>query len=127
MIFYLSYKLYKEIRELGEAQNKATDELEAILNRMDLMSANGVKTSEEDVLAMFSAMGKVDPFYSQSNMDHLRRGVVALNAGKGILCHSVYCPIKKGVKKQAVLIPACSFMLCCNVFPKTTASFSFSA
>lgn len=26
----------------------------------------------------------VDPFYSQSNMDHLRRGVVALNAGKGI-------------------------------------------
>lgn len=64
MIFYLSYKLYKESRELGKAQNKATDELEAILNRMDLMSANGVKTSEEDVLAMFSAMGKVDPFYS---------------------------------------------------------------
>ena len=26
----------------------------------------------------------VDPFYSQSNMDHLHRGVVALNAGKGI-------------------------------------------
>lgn len=26
----------------------------------------------------------VDPFYTQSNMDHLRRGVVALNAGKGI-------------------------------------------
>lgn len=50
---------------------------------MDLKSANGVKTSEEDVSAMFSAMGKVDPFYSQSNMDHLRRGVVALNAGKG--------------------------------------------
>ena len=54
-----SEKLYKEIRELGEAQDKATDELEAILNRMDLKSANGVKTSEEDVLAMFSAMGKV--------------------------------------------------------------------
>lgn len=26
----------------------------------------------------------VDPFYSQSNMDHLRRGIAALNAGKGI-------------------------------------------
>lgn len=25
----------------------------------------------------------VDPFYSESNMEHLRRGVVALNAGKG--------------------------------------------
>lgn len=26
----------------------------------------------------------IDPFYSQSNMEHLRRGVQALNAGKGI-------------------------------------------
>ena len=26
----------------------------------------------------------VDPFYSESNMAHLRRGVEALNAGKGI-------------------------------------------
>ena len=25
----------------------------------------------------------IDPFYSQSNMEHLRRGVEALNAGKG--------------------------------------------
>lgn len=25
----------------------------------------------------------IDPFYSQSNMEHLRRGVQALNAGKG--------------------------------------------
>ena len=24
-----------------------------------------------------------DPFYSQSNMEHLRRGIEALNAGKG--------------------------------------------
>ena len=24
-----------------------------------------------------------DPFYSESNMAHLRRGIVALNAGKG--------------------------------------------
>ena len=26
----------------------------------------------------------VDPFYSESNMEHLRRGVEALNAGKGV-------------------------------------------
>lgn len=25
-----------------------------------------------------------DPFYSESNMNHLRRGIVALNSGKGI-------------------------------------------
>lgn len=25
-----------------------------------------------------------DPFYSESNMAHLRRGIAALNAGKGI-------------------------------------------
>lgn len=25
----------------------------------------------------------VDPFYSESNMEHLRRGIAALNAGKG--------------------------------------------
>ena len=27
---------------------------------------------------------RVDPFYSESNMAHLRRGVEALNAGKGV-------------------------------------------
>ncbi len=26
----------------------------------------------------------IDPFYSESNMAHLRRGVEALNAGKGV-------------------------------------------
>ena len=26
----------------------------------------------------------VDPFYSESNLEHLRRGVEALNAGKGV-------------------------------------------
>lgn len=26
----------------------------------------------------------VDPFYSKSNMEHLRRGVEALNAGRGV-------------------------------------------
>ena len=26
----------------------------------------------------------VDPFYSESNMAHLRRGIEALNAGKGV-------------------------------------------
>lgn len=25
-----------------------------------------------------------DPFYSESNMSHLRRGIAALNAGKGV-------------------------------------------
>lgn len=25
-----------------------------------------------------------DPFYSQSNMEHLRRGISALNSGKGV-------------------------------------------
>ncbi len=26
----------------------------------------------------------IDPFYSESNMEHLRRGIKALNRGKGI-------------------------------------------
>ncbi|MCI7476774.1 MAG: type II toxin-antitoxin system RelB/DinJ family antitoxin [Selenomonadales bacterium] len=26
----------------------------------------------------------VDPFYSKSNMEHLKRGIEALNAGKGV-------------------------------------------
>lgn len=26
----------------------------------------------------------IDPFYSDSNMEHLRRGVEALNSGKGV-------------------------------------------
>ena len=26
----------------------------------------------------------IDPFYSESNMAHLRRGVAAMNAGKGV-------------------------------------------
>lgn len=26
----------------------------------------------------------VDPFYSESNLAHLRRGIIALNAGQGI-------------------------------------------
>lgn len=26
----------------------------------------------------------VDPFYSESNMTHLRRGIAALNSGKGV-------------------------------------------
>ena len=28
-------------------------------------------------------MAHADPFYSESNMAHLRRGIAALNAGKG--------------------------------------------
>ena len=31
-----------------------------------------------------SRQGAADPFYSESNMAHLRRGISALNAGKGV-------------------------------------------
>lgn len=31
----------------------------------------------------------IDPFYSESNMAHLRRGIAALNAGKGVE-HELY-------------------------------------
>ena len=33
-----------------------------------------------------------DPFYSESNMEHLRRGIAALNAGKG----TAHEPIEDG-------------------------------
>lgn len=29
-------------------------------------------------------VGNADPFYSESNMAHLQRGIAALNAGKGV-------------------------------------------
>jgi len=32
----------------------------------------------------FEVTTETDPFYSESNLAHLRRGVAALNAGKGI-------------------------------------------
>jgi len=32
----------------------------------------------------FDITTESDPFYSESNLSHLRRGVAALNAGKGI-------------------------------------------
>ena len=40
------------------------------------------KKSEEKKLIPFEV--SVDPFYSDSNMAHLQRGVNALNAGNGI-------------------------------------------
>lgn len=30
-----------------------------------------------------------DPFYSQSNMEHLRRGIAALNAGRGVMHETI--------------------------------------
>ena len=35
---------------------------------------------------MIDKSKKPDPFYSESNMAHLRRGIEALNAGKGVEC-----------------------------------------
>jgi len=32
----------------------------------------------------FDITTETDPFYSESNLAHLRRGIVALNSGKGI-------------------------------------------
>ena len=32
----------------------------------------------------FDVTTEVDPFYSESNLSHLRRGIAALNSGKGI-------------------------------------------
>ena len=32
----------------------------------------------------FEITTEADPFYSESNMAHLRRGIAALNAGKGV-------------------------------------------
>ena len=33
----------------------------------------------------FEVTTEVDPFYSESNLAHLRRGVVALNNGQGVM------------------------------------------
>ncbi len=30
-----------------------------------------------------------DPFYSESNMEHLRRGIAALNAGRGVMYETI--------------------------------------
>jgi DNA-damage-inducible protein J len=32
----------------------------------------------------FDVTTETDPFYSESNLNHLRRGVAALNSGKGV-------------------------------------------
>jgi len=32
----------------------------------------------------FDVTTEVDPFYSESNLAHLRRGIAALNSGKGV-------------------------------------------
>lgn len=52
-------KINKEIKELREEHEKAIDELEVLVNRMDLKSDNGVKTTEQDMEELFDAMAKV--------------------------------------------------------------------
>ena len=37
----------------------------------------------------FDVTTESDPFYSESNLDHLRRGVTALNSGKGVEHHII--------------------------------------
>ena len=51
------------------------------------MTGRTVSASEERARAVRvenRAKRKDDPFYSESNMAHLMRGVAALNAGKGV-------------------------------------------
>lgn len=42
----------------------------------------------------------VDPFYSESNMAHLRRGIAALNAGKGV--EHELCEVEESHEKSMV-------------------------
>ena len=40
----------------------------------------------------FDITTESDPFYSESNLAHLRRGVAALNAGKGVRHNMIEAP-----------------------------------
>lgn len=60
-------KANREIKELCEIQHKATDELEELLNQMDLRSANGIKATEEEMIALFRAMGKLAKANTERN------------------------------------------------------------
>ena len=40
----------------------------------------------------FDITTETDPFYSESNLAHLRRGVAALNSGKGVVHDIVEAP-----------------------------------
>ncbi|MCL1875251.1 MAG: type II toxin-antitoxin system RelB/DinJ family antitoxin [Synergistaceae bacterium] len=40
----------------------------------------------------FDVTTESDPFYSMSNLDHLRRGVIALNNGKGVEHNIIEAP-----------------------------------
>jgi DNA-damage-inducible protein J len=40
----------------------------------------------------FEVTTEFDPFYSESNLAHLRRGVAALNSGKGVVHDIVEVP-----------------------------------
>ena len=57
----------------------------------DAVKREAETTFEEIGLSMTTAINiflkaelSADPFYSASNMAHLRRGVAAMNAGKGV-------------------------------------------
>ena len=40
----------------------------------------------------FDVTTEVDPFYSESNLAHLRRGISALNSGKGVIHDMIEAP-----------------------------------
>lgn len=48
-----------ELYKRHEEHEKAAAELDALLNREDMKNANGVETSEEDILKILAAMGSV--------------------------------------------------------------------
>lgn len=60
-------KINQEIKELREEHEKAINELEVLVNRMDLKSDNGGKTTEQDIEELFNAMAKV------AKANHARR------------------------------------------------------
>ena len=47
----------------------------------------GNKKTETKIRIPFEV--SADPFYSESNMEHLRRGIAALNAGRGVMHETI--------------------------------------
>lgn len=52
-------KLNKQTEELDKAHEEASTELDALLHRMDMKNNNGKENTEEEMLELFAAMGKV--------------------------------------------------------------------
>lgn len=50
-----------------------------------VQTVNKKAETEEYIPFVISA----DPFYSESNMEHLRRGIAALNAGRGVMHETI--------------------------------------